>query len=147
MFISIFIATEFAARVLRLLPAETEGGASQAIPGLVLAAIVVLIVVGRRLLLVSGRKQTAGAPEYGLAGGAICPRCKRAFARDALSPNLLVGKLCRCPHCGKWSILPRATPAALAEAEAANRAAPEPAAPTLTEEERLRRQIDASKYE
>lgn len=147
MFINIFIAADLAARVLRLLPEVMEDDASQAIPGLVLAAIVVLVVAGRRLLLLPGRKQTAGAPGYGLAGGAICPRCKRAFARDALSPNLIVGKLCRCPHCGKWSVVPRATPAALAEAETANRAAPEPATPTLSEEERLRRKIDASKYE
>ncbi len=116
-------------------------------PELVLVLIVVLVVVIRRLLLLSGGKQTASASEYGAAGAAICPGCKRAFARNFLSPNLVMGKLCRCPHCGKWSIVQRATAAELATAEAADRAASEPAAPALSEEERLRRQIDASKYE
>lgn len=147
MLISIFIAAELAARVLRLLPEVMEDDASQAVPGLVLAAIVVLVVVGRRMLQLSGRVQTAGAPETSAAGAAICPKCKRPFARSFLSPNLVVGKLCRCPHCGKWSVVPRATAAELAAAEAADRAASEPAAPALSEEERLRRKIDASKYE
>ncbi len=116
-------------------------------PELVLVVVVVLVVVIRRLLLLSGRNQTAGALETGAAGAAICPRCGKAFARNFFSPNLVMGKLCRCPHCGKWSIVPRATPAELAAAEAADRAAAEPAAPAITEAERLRRQIDASKYE
>ncbi len=119
-------------------------------PELVLVGIILLIVVGRRLLLLKGEK-TVGAVDgpagYGLAGGAICPRCGQAFARHPLSPNLITGKLSRCPHCGKWSVAPRATPAELAAAEAAQRAAKEPGTAVLSEEERLRRQIEASKYE
>lgn len=116
-------------------------------PELVLVLVVVLVVVIRRLLLLSGRNQVPGAPDYSAAGAAVCPGCGRAFARNFLSPNLVMGKLCRCPHCGKWSIVPRATPAELAAAEAANRAVSEPAAQALSEEEQLRRQIEASKYE
>ncbi len=128
-----------------------DGKTSQTGLPLALGGIIVLIVVGRRLLLLSGEKQahaTAGdQASYGLAGGAICARCGRAFARQALSPNLIVGKLSRCPHCGKWSIAPRATPAALAAAEAAHKPASEPTESVPSGEERLRRQIEASKYE
>ena len=35
-----------------------------------------------------------------------------------MGPNLLVGKLERCPHCGKWAIAGRASPAQLEAAEA-----------------------------
>ncbi len=114
---------------------------------LVLVGIIVLVVVGRRLFLLAGQKQAGEASGYGLSGGAVCLRCGRAFARHPLSPNLIAGKLSRCPHCGKWSIVPRATPAALIAAEAAHRTASETPGAALSEEERLRRQIEASKYE
>ena len=41
---------------------------------------------------------------YGIAGGAICSKCKRPFERHVMSPNLIMGKLEICPHCGKWGI-------------------------------------------
>lgn len=41
---------------------------------------------------------------YSIAGGTICSRCKRPFARHLFAPNMLVGKLERCPNCGKWGI-------------------------------------------
>lgn len=127
------------------------GRSSESTLGLVLAGVVVLLVIGRRLLLLSGAKQrtaAAGAPrDYELAGGAICPCCGGPFARHPLSPNLLVGKLSRCPHCGKWSVVPRASPAALAEAEARRSAQVGPAGPTLSAEDQRHRAIEASKYE
>ncbi len=120
-------------------------------PELALVGIVLLIVVGRRLLLLRGEKEahaaTGAETSYGLAGAAVCPRCGRAFARHFLSPNLIAGKLSRCPHCGKWSIAPRATPIELAVAEAAHRDPTDPAPPAISEEERLRRQIEESRYE
>ena len=55
------------------------------------------------------RKKKGGLPlgtqrKYGSAGGTICSKCKRPFERHVISPNLLVGKLEICPHCGKWGI-------------------------------------------
>jgi hypothetical protein len=41
---------------------------------------------------------------YGAAGGAICKKCNRPFERHVMSPNLILGKLEMCPHCGKWGI-------------------------------------------
>lgn len=96
-----------------------------------------------------GKTPTTSSPRrYGLAGGAICPKCARPFARHLWAPNLVVGKLERCPHCGKWSIVARASSVALAAAEAAERAdAGEQGAPVLSEEERLRRALEASRFE
>lgn len=130
----------------------TPGKVSESTLGLVIAGVVLLVVVGRRLLLLSGSKQAAASSDapgdYGLAGGAICPGCGKPFARHPLAPNLLAGKLSRCPHCGKWSVVARATPAALAEAEARKKTAgPTDAGPALSPEEKLRRAIEASKYE
>lgn len=74
-----------------------------------------LIGIGAPILL--GRKKEFTLGKYGPAGGVVCPRCALPFSRSLLSPNLLVGKLVRCPHCGKVSILPRASSARLQAAE------------------------------
>ena len=65
---------------------------------------------------------------------------------------MLTGKLVRCPHCGKWAILPAACPYDLAAAEERERQGlggvgrdAEPA--QLSPEEQLRRRIENSKYE
>jgi hypothetical protein len=55
---------------------------------------------------------------YSAAGGAVCKRCQLPFSRHFLSPNLLLGKLERCPHCGRIAIVPRANRTALDAAEA-----------------------------
>jgi hypothetical protein len=119
--------------------------------GLVLVGVIVLLALAIRLAPVLGRNRShaAGAApaSYGPAGGAICPRCGRTFARSLLSPNMLVGKLSRCPHCGKWSVVAAAAPSALAAAEAARRGPAEGLESTLSPEEKLRRQIEDSKYE
>ena len=74
-----------------------------------------LIGIGAPMLL--GRKKEHVPGKYGPAGGAVCPRCELPFARPFLSPNMAVGKLVRCPHCGNISILPRAGSSRLLEAE------------------------------
>jgi hypothetical protein len=62
----------------------------------------------------------AGSPRaYGLLGGAICPKCGRPYGVHIWGINLLVGKLDRCPYCGRWSIVQRASMEALKAAEAA----------------------------
>jgi hypothetical protein len=74
-----------------------------------------LIGIGAPMLL--GWKKDHVPGKYGPAGGAVCPRCQLPFSRPFLAPNLVVGKLVRCPHCGKISILPRAASATLQTAE------------------------------
>ena len=87
-----------------------------------------------------------GTPRrYGLMGGAICPKCGRPFARHWWGLNAGLGKLDRCDNCGRWSIV-RAQP--LDKLRAAEAAEVEQAAvvPELSPEEKLRRQLDESKY-
>jgi hypothetical protein len=90
-----------------------------------------------------------GAPRnYGLRGGAICPKCHRPFALHFFAPNLLLSKLDICPHCGKWSIVRPASRADLEAAEAAEAAMSttgEPV-PEETDEEKLRKELEDSRY-
>ena len=91
---------------------ETQG---IVVPMLIFAAG--LTVLGLVIPVLMGRKKDFVLGKYGLAGGAICPRCELPFSRFVLSPNLLAGKLVRCPHCGKISILARASQEHIQEAE------------------------------
>jgi hypothetical protein len=86
--------------------------------------------------------------KYGLAGGGICPRCKRPFARHLLSPNLVVGKLERCPYCGKLSVVAARSMSELRAAEAAELSAAG-AAPTnaASPDEQLLNELDDSRYQ
>ncbi len=90
-----------------------------------------------------------GAPRtYGMAGGAICPRCGRPFSRHVMAPNMVIGKLERCPFCGKWSIVAAVPLARLRAAEAAeleDAQAGAGAAPADTEEQ-LRKALEDSRY-
>jgi hypothetical protein len=70
------------------------------------------------MMALEGRHNRFRLGEYGPAGGAVCRRCGMPFSRHLLAPNLLVGKLERCPHCGHWAVVPRASSAALQQAEA-----------------------------
>ncbi len=128
------------------------------IPSLWIAVFVLLLVVVVRIIPLLRQKSRGGAGSarpagsYGPAGAAVCSRCGLPFARSVLSVNLLTGKLARCPHCGKWQVAGMAGREALAAAEARLKGgAPdgETAAgeAELSPEERLRRQIEDSKYE
>lgn len=87
--------------------------------------------------------------DYGALGGAVCKRCAKPFKRHVWAPNMVTGKLERCPHCGKWQIARRATPPELEAAEALLKAEAGEgggAAKTESEEDKLRRQIDESRF-
>jgi hypothetical protein len=97
---------------------------------------------GKRAQLPAGARRS-----YGISGGAICPKCSRPFAMHVFGLNLVVGKLDRCPYCGKWSLVRRSSIQELHAAEAAELEAlsSEPSLPDASEED-LRRQIDESRY-
>jgi hypothetical protein len=97
------------------------------------------------IILIERRRSDRPGRGYGLAGGAICPRCDRPFARHWWAPNLGAHKFDRCPHCGAWSIVAAASARALAEAEQ-RWATPTAAEPTATDEA-WRRQLDESRYQ
>ena len=94
-----------------------------------------------------GRKKNFKLGEYGMAGGVVCPRCQLSYARNFLAPNLVVGKLLRCPHCGKWAILPRASSVALEAAEKRYATKGVAEMDVSDEDQDYRKLIDDSRYE
>ncbi len=125
-----------------------QQAANIAIP--LIVGIVILIGLGALLPALMGRRFDGfKLGNYGPAGGAVCRRCGFPYARHFFSPNLLVGKLARCPHCGKWAIIPRASRTALEEAEARFRA---DAKTGLLEQEpeggeaKVQRELDETRY-
>ena len=76
-----------------------------------------IVLLATILPLVLSRKNRYQFKQYGVAGGAVCPRCQLPFSRSLFAPNMVVGKLERCPHCGKWAIVRRATSQELETAE------------------------------
>lgn len=97
--------------------------------------------------LLATRTSAAGPSTYGLEGGAVCPKCGLPFSRSVFGLNLLVGKLSRCPHCGKWSVVGRASPDELAAAEAKLRGEAQPAPPAADAATQLHKRIEESRYE
>lgn len=92
-----------------------------------------------------------GAPrQYGYYGGAICPKCNRPYSMHVYGLNLLTHRYDRCEHCGKWSLVQRASPDALAAAEQAevedsshNKQKPS----SVNEVNKRRQQLDDSRFQ
>lgn len=138
-----------AARSLEFVSAEVGLQVAARI-GLPILGVLLLVTLAATLapLLLDRRHGPFRPGVYGAAGGAVCPRCKLPFALHLLSMHMLAGRFERCPHCGRWSLVGRASAAALAEAEARlqdensrGRLAEPPAA------DHLRQMIDDSRYE
>ena len=120
--------------------------------------ILVLVLVWKLLStgvpsLSRGRKKgellPPGEKNYGVIGGTICPRCASPFALNLFSPNLLVGKLVRCPNCGKWFIGRRASndDLLIAEEAAWRQAHRATRVSEMKDEEKIRKELDDSKYQ
>lgn len=114
--------------------------------GLMLLAIILPVLLGR-----GKRKSTppGARRSYGLFGGAICPKCARPFPLQLWGLNLLVGRLEHCPHCGKFSLVHRASPDMLRQAELAelDSSGESDAGPAVSEEERLQKELDNSRFQ
>ncbi|UCH61278.1 MAG: hypothetical protein JSV61_07290 [Anaerolineales bacterium] len=126
--------------------------------GKIVIPLVVIVIVAMLLSTLlptvfgRGKKGThpLGSPRnYGVLGGAICPKCSRPFSLHIYGLNLGLGKLDRCPHCGKWSIVRRSSMQALSEAEARELDMEAHAVTTTitSEEERLRKDLENTRYE
>ena len=116
----------------------------------IVAAIGLAVLVP--LVFTRGKKEqlAPGAPRsYGVYGGAVCRKCSRPFSRHIYGLNLGTHKYDRCPYCGKWSLVRRASPQELADAEAAEieAAADGIFIPGSTEEGQLRQEIEDSRYD
>ena len=124
----------------------------------IIVPIVVLIAVAAGLAILvpmifsRGKKEqlAPGAPRtYGVHGGAICPKCSRPFSRHIYGLNLGLHKYDRCPYCGKWSLVRRASREELEAAEAAEITDAEQGmfSPEMSEEGELRQEIEDSRFD
>jgi hypothetical protein len=110
--------------------------------GSIILSFVVPMITGRGLL----RNLPLGAERnYGASGG-ICPKCHRPFPLPIFSMNLGFSKLARCPFCGKWSGVRMQTIARLREAEKAELEWGKSEVTEDSDEEKLRKDIEDSKY-
>ncbi len=117
--------------------------------------MIVPLIVGIGVLTLAGtlgstffaRKKKFTLGKYGMAGGAICPKCKFPYSRSVMAPNLLVGKLQNCPHCRKWAIVSAASAVDLKSAKARLTKEGSATVETPTEEERLKKLLDDSRFE
>jgi hypothetical protein len=118
--------------------------------GLVGSLIVVMITVQFIPAFAGNKKHMPpGAPRSdSLLGSAVCPKCRRPFALHWWGFNLGFDKYDRCDRCGRWSLVRRATPEQLAAAEAGEPGAaqPEQSIVETTSDEKLKRQLDDSRY-
>jgi hypothetical protein len=114
----------------------------------IIGLVLLISLLGTVAPMLLGRKTKFRLGEYGAAGGAVCPRCNMPFPRHPFSPNMVFGRLERCPHCGKVSIVAAASVSALRQAEARWQAdRHEGELRPESERDRLHEQIDESRYE
>jgi hypothetical protein len=120
----------------------------------IIGLVVLMIVVSFALPLILNKGKlstlaTGTQRNYGIGGGAICPKCGRPFPLRLWFINVGIKKIDRCPFCGKWSLVNRSSMAELRAAEAAELSqSPETiSVPTESAEEKLNKEIDESKYQ
>jgi hypothetical protein len=107
------------------------------IAGISAISVVLPMLFGRRL------PQTG---KYGISGGTVCPKCGLPFPIHFFSFHAGSKNLERCPHCGKWVWVRKAKKEDLVAAEARWRG-DEQVATSETKEDRVRHQIDDSRYD
>jgi hypothetical protein len=117
-----------------------------------LVGVIFILVLALQFLL-PGRGKASSLPlgakrNYGWLGGTVCPKCQRPFPLHWWRLKLAVASYDRCDHCGKWSLVRAASAEQLAAAEQAElaQAQPEKAITGESEAERLRRQLDETRY-
>ena len=119
----------------------------------VLGVALVAILLSALVPFLAARRKGISIPlgserNYGLGGGGICPNCHRPIALPLLSAHLGFSKLAVCPFCGKWSLVRVQSIDKLREAEKAELEGSITERPSeASEEERLRKDIDDSKYQ
>lgn len=66
---------------------------------------------------ISSKQKGSEKEAAGMFGRAVCQQCGKTFPRSIFGMNVVVGKLERCPHCGKWQLTQRASAAQIDLAE------------------------------
>lgn len=118
----------------------------------VVGIAVLAVLLAAVVPMITGRKTIAlepGTPRTYPMGGAICPKCQRPFAVHLYGLNLGFSKFDRCPYCGKWSVVRRESLQKLRAAEEAELARSKETGTVqgMTEEEKLKKQLDDSKFQ
>ena len=128
---------------------QAREGLSKYYLPLFVGLVVIMAIVGWVSTLLTGRKGGFRIGEYGAAGGAVCKRCGLPFSRHVLSPNLVLGKLERCPNCGAVAIVRRGSHVELRTAEQRLLADLQSGRSDRveTEDDRLKRMIDDSRFD
>ncbi len=122
------------------------------IPLLSLVLVLMLLSFFVPVLLRRGKMEelAPGTPRnYGIKGGAICPRCQRPFVLHLFSVNLGPNrKYERCPYCGRMGIVKTRSLKDLRAAEAAELEQAHLAGqvPEESEEDKLRKELENSRY-
>jgi hypothetical protein len=118
-----------------------------------LGIVIVVLLLSALVPILANRGKHAVIPlgaesKYGAGGGGICPKCHRPFALPLFSPHLGFSKLAFCPFCGKWSLVKVESINKLHEAETAELKSAKPENKSEgSDEEKLRKEIDDSKYQ
>jgi len=122
--------------------------------GAILGILVIVIIISFVIptLLDKGKMASLplGAPrKYGIGGGAICPKCGRPHPIRLWWLNLGFNKLDRCPFCGKWSFVRPNSLEELRAAEQVELSQAQPETPIVgeTEAEKLKKEVDDSRYQ
>jgi hypothetical protein len=110
--------------------------------GAMLLAAIVPILTGRKT-----KNLPPSSPRQYPLGGAICPKCGRPFAVHFWGLNLGFSKFDRCPYCGKWGVVKFAPIDKLRAAEQAELEGERAQVPEMAEEEKLKKELDDSKYQ
>jgi hypothetical protein len=132
-------------------PTESAGTAVRTFLPILLIVLGLVIIPALFSVFWSKRNPTplGASRKYGLLGGAICTNCQRPFGIHWWGINMVGSRIDRCPHCGKWHRVQRANGEQLREAELAELETekPEETSTPFSEEERLRKDLDDSRFE
>ena len=110
----------------------------------ILLAVVIPAVVTRGKI---NRLPLGSERDYGFHGGAICSKCRRPFGLHLWGMNLGFSRLDRCPYCGKWSVVRIQSLSKLRDAEKAELTWSENEIKQESEEDRIRKEIENSKFQ
>jgi hypothetical protein len=113
---------------------------------------ILVISIGGRIIsarIANRNNKKPGTPNVHCAlGGTICPNCAKPYAFHLWSFNFVTRRIDRCPHCHKWRVVKKMPPQLL-DAAAEATIQQQKAAPSspLSDEEKLRKQLDDSRFD
>jgi DNA-directed RNA polymerase subunit RPC12/RpoP len=120
----------------------------------ILGVVLLMIIVAFAIPLILNKGKLSSLPlgaqrNYGIGGGAICPKCGRPFPIRLWMINIGLSKIDRCPYCGKWSLVRPRSLADLRDAEAVelSQAQTTPSVGGETEADKLKKELDDSRFQ